>query len=291
MSTCKRLGQPVLDELRVCYVADPLLLDELSHVEIGRHLEFAPFVLIRRVGDRFEFLFSLFIVEAGGLEEVGLFKFGRYGAGASNYCYLKIDNHVLYDADLFHVVLTFPELVGLDFNNFTAIDVAIDYGKNISAIIKRMLRNETVDTILNGKRVQGRTRVIPGITFSYATSLCRLRCPTITIKQAKAAKNKDKGTTVQSYDKLAEVETKSDKQYILDYYDHPRYLFRLEVRLNYQQIHDYCAARHIAQQIELLFDPEFLAGLYYDNLSSVLRFTKKRKKLPWPEIIRCNGKV
>lgn len=291
MTMCKRFGQPVIDELRVCYVADPLLLDELSHIEIGQRLEFAPFVLIRRVGDRFEFLFSLFIAGNSGLEEVGMFKYGRYGAGASNYCYLKIDNHVLYDADLFQVVLTFPDLVGLAFNNFTAIDIAIDFGKNISAIIKRMLRNETVDTILNGKRLQDRRSVIPGVTVDYATSLNRLRCPTITIRQAKARKNKDKGTTVQSYDKRAEVETCSGKRYILDYYDQPRYLYRLEVRLNYQEIHDFCSSRRIPQAIELLFDTEFLSAIYDYHLSSVLRFTKNRKKLPWPEIIRCNGKV
>ena len=225
------------------------------------------------------------------MEEVGIFKFGRYGAGASNYCYLKINNHVLYQPDLLKTALTFPDLVGLAFNNFTAIDIAIDYSKSISAIIKRMLRNKTVDTILNGKRVLGRKINLPGISIDYSTSLDRLRSPTITIRQVKAIKNKSKGTTVQSYDKRAEIETSSGKQYILDFYGQPRYLYRLEVRLNYQEIRDYCETRHITQDIKLIFDPAFLSAIYDYHLSAVLRFTKHRKKLQWPEIIKCNGRV
>ncbi|MBR5034152.1 MAG: hypothetical protein IKX71_02490 [Bacteroidales bacterium] len=294
MSKNERLGKPVIDGLRVCYVADPLLLDELSHVEVGQRLVYNPFVLIRRIGDRFEFFFSMFLAGTRGLEEVGVLKFGRYGAKANNYCHIEIENHVLYEADLFQEVLSFPDLVGLTFNNFTAIDIAIDYGKSISAIIKRMLRDKTVNTIFNGKCVQnvlGRKQAIPGFSFDYGTSLDRLQCPTVTIRQVKAIKNKFKGTTVQSYDKRAEIETTSGKNYILDYYGRPRYLYRFEVRLNYQEIRGYCAARHIAQDIELLNNPVFLSDIYYYHLSSVLRFTKNRKKLQWPEIIKCNGRV
>ncbi len=294
MSKSERLGRPVIDELRVCYVADPLLLDELSHVKVGQRLEFAQFVLIRRVGDRYEYFFSLYLAGTQGLDQVGVLKFWRYGVAANNYCYIKIENHVFYDADLFQAALTFPDLVGLTFNNFTAIDIAIDYGKSISNIIKRMLRNKSVDTIFNGKRVEnllGRKGSIPGFKFDYNTSLDRLQCPTVTLKQVKATKNKYKGTIVQSYDKRAEIETESGKQYILDFYGRPRYLYRFEVRLHYQEIRDYCAARHIAQDIELLTDPAFLSDIYYYHLSSVLRFSKQRKKLQWPEIIKCNGRV
>ena len=80
--------------------------------------------------------------------------------------------------------------------------------------------------------------------FSPASHIygSRLHCPTITIKQAKAAKNKTKGVMVQSYDKKAEIETTSGKQYILDMYGHLRFLFRLEVRLSYRDLQEYCPA-------------------------------------------------
>ena len=182
-------------------------------------------------------------------------------------------------------------MLGLDFNNFTAIDIAIDHRKNVSAIIKRLMRNETIKTILNGRQIKNRSKVIPGVTFDYSTSLKRLQCPTITIKQAKAARNKDKGITVQAYDKKTEVEASSGKQYILDYYDHPRYLFRLEVRLHYQELQDYCKMINAVQCVDMIYKPDFLRDLYYYHLSAVVRFSKGRKKLAWPDLIDRNGKV
>ena len=290
MSREGRIGKPVIDELRICYIADPLLLDDLSHVEVGKFREFAPFTVYRVSGDRFEYTFSICIGDVEAREEVGLFKYGRYGAEDSTFCYLKVVNSVLYDQRRLKQVLSFPTLLGLVFNNFTAIDIAIDHSKNVSSIIKRMMRNPEVDTILNGKKIQDRRKRIPGVTIDYSTSLNRLKCPTITIRQAKAIKNKENGITVQSYDKKAEVEG-SEKEYILDYYNDPRYLFRLEVRLHYQELQDYCKKNNVIQCEEMLFDQETLMDMYYYHLSSVLRFSKGRVKLAWQDIISCSGRV
>ena len=87
------------------------------------------------------------------------------------------------------------------------------------------------------------------------------------------------------------MEAGSGKQYVLDYYDNPRYLFRFEVRLNYQEMQDYCRLINTAQNIDMVFDQEFLKGLYYYHLSAVLRFTKGRKKLAWSDLIDRNGRV
>ena len=272
-------------------MADPLLLADLSRIEVGENRVFKPFTLFRIGGDRFEFIYAICIGETGDREEVGLFKFGRYGAGESHYCYMRVSNHVLYDQEKLRAVLSFPDMLSLVFNNFTAIDIAIDHRKNISSIIKRLMRNEAIKTIINGKQIKDRSDVIPGVSVDYSTSLKRLRCPTITIRQAKASKNKNRGITIQSYDKKAEVETNSGKQYILEYYDRPRYLFRLEVRLHYQELQNYCKMINAVQCSDILFDYEFLEGLYYYHLSAVLRFTKGRSRLAWPDLIDRNGKV
>ena len=57
--------------------------------------------------------------------------------------------------------------------------------------------------------------------------------------QKKAITNKCDGITIQAYDKKAEIENKSNKRYILDYYGNPKHLYRLEVRLHYQELKDY----------------------------------------------------
>ena len=291
MSTNANWGKPVIDELRLCYVAEPSLLEDLSKVEVGDSWIAPPFILFRQGGDRFEFTFAVCLGELGEHKEIGVLKYGRYGAGDSPYVYFKILNWVLYSPPTLQLAMSLPDLLGLLFNNFTAIDIAIDFRKNIGTIIKRMMRDERVTTILNGRAQKDRRRIIQGMTVDYSTSLNRLHCPTITLRQAKAKRNKDKGITVQAYDKKAEIEAGYGKDYILEYYGRPRFLFRLEVRLRYQELQDYCRKEKLIQSADLVCDPTFLLGAFYYHLSAVLRFTKGRRPLAWEDIIACNGRV
>lgn len=268
-------------------MAEPLLLEELSKVDVGANISIDTFVFYRIGGDRFEYMFT--ICSEG--VEVATLKYGRYGALKNMYVFFKVSNHVLYDQKMMRPVLSLPEMMGMHFNNYTAIDIAMDYPKNISSIIKRMMRNDQIKTILNGKHLKDRKRLIPGVDFDYSTSLNRLHCPTITLRQAKAARSKDKGVSVQSYDKKAEIALHSGKDYILDYYGQPQRLYRLEVRLHYQELQDYCRKAGVPQSIDLVFNPAFLESAFYYHLSSVLRFSKGRKKLQWADIISSNGKV
>ena len=286
-----RLGTPVVDELRLCYTAEPLLLEELSRVEIGGSISIAPFILFRVGGDRFEYMFSVCHGDIGSREEVAMLKYGRYGAAYTQYVFLKVSNHVLYDEDKLRLALSLPEMMGMYFNNYTALDIAMDYNKNLSSIIKKMMRNDRIKTILNGKQLKDRKSIIPGVTFDYSTSLSKLHCPTITLRQAKAVKNKEKGVSVQSYDKRAEILTSSGKDYILNYYGNPKRLYRLEVRLHYQELQDYSRKIGRPQAVEMIFDPAYLEGAFYYHLSSVLRFTVGRRKISWQEIIASSGRV
>lgn len=284
------MGTPILDELRLCYAAQPSSLEGLSAVEVGESITFSPFTLFRQEGVRYEFSFTVCLGEMGNREEVGLLRFGRYSGTDNEHAYYIVSNSVLYDKDRLKLVLSLPAKLGLTLNNFTAIDIAIDYPKNVVMIIKRMMRNKQITTILNGKAIKDRRERIKGLRFDYSTSLNQLlRCPTITLHQAKAIKNRNQGIVIQAYNKREEIEV-SGKDYILDYYDNPRFLFRLEVRLPYQELKDYCAKEHLEQTIDLLGDPVFLRGAYFYHLSSVLRFTKGRQRLSWEEVIKCNGR-
>ena len=285
------LGVPVIDELRLCYVAEPSLLLELAGIPIGHSAVFGEYTLVRIGGDRFEYTYVAFVEDTEARMEIGKIKFGRYGGDGSNQVFYRVNNPILYDREKMELAMALPETLGLYFNDITALDIALDHSKNFSAIIKRMMRNEKVTTILNGRAVKDRKAVIKGISFDYSSSLSRLHCPTITIKQAKAAKNKAKGITIQSYDKKAEIECSSGKGYILDRYDNPRYLYRLEVRLNYQELQDYFRKAGIPQSVDVLKDPEFLADLFFYHLGAVLRFTRGRKPLAWQDIIQCGGRV
>ena len=55
-----KFGTPVIDALRLCYVAEPSLLQELSSFNIKTIRKFGDFTLARVAADRFEFFFASF---------------------------------------------------------------------------------------------------------------------------------------------------------------------------------------------------------------------------------------
>lgn len=220
-------------------------------------------------------------------------KFGHYTdkEDAPLYVYLKVLNRVLYDAVRLQRLLALPDKYGMVFNNFTAIDLALDGGINFPSLIKRMMRDKTVTTIINGKAVKDRKKVLQGVSFEYSSTLGRLNHPTITVKQKKAIANKCNGVTVQAYNKKAEIDDHSDKRYILDYYGHPKRLYRLEIRLHYQELKDYFVMLGKYPSPEDLFDAESLKKMFFYHLSAVMRFTRGRRKIDWETLLKCNGRV
>ena len=113
----------------------------------------------------------------------------------------------------------------------------------------------------------------------------KLSNPTISVKQAKAVKDKSKGLTLCGYNKTKEIETSSHKDYIKQFYGNPKSLHRLEVHQNNEEIKDFCKVNNIPQDINLITDQQFLDAMYDAHLSSLLRFTKGRTKLNWRDIL------
>lgn len=278
-----------VDELKICYTATPEDLNELMSIEIGSCMDIHGYRFCRTISDRFRYYFEVW----NNNEQVAWLKYGLYTdlSVAKHFVYFKINNQVLYNQDQLNNTLALPEKFGFVFNNYTAIDLALDSNVNFTSLIKRMIRNKAITTIINGKAVKDRKQVLQGVSFQYSTSLDRLKHAAITIKQKKAISNKKNGIVVQAYDKKAEVEQNSDKRYILDFYGQPKRLYRLEVRLHYQELKDYFSKINGEPIIKTMSDQDLLQDLFYYHLSAVLRFTQGRKKLDWPTLIKCNGRV
>ena len=94
------MGTPVIDELRICYIADPSLLADLARIEIGKNWKLAPFTLFRQGSDAYDVLFAICIGGLGDYQQIGLLKFGRYGAKEAPYAYYKVSNEALYSPDI-----------------------------------------------------------------------------------------------------------------------------------------------------------------------------------------------
>jgi len=280
----------VIDELKICYKAENEdCLNALKSVDAGECVFVGEYTFYRVINETFRYCFD--VVEAG--EHVAVFKFWHYTDydDATCYVYFKIANPILYDEKRLRQLIALPEKFDLVFNNFTAIDLAMDSRLNLPSVIKKMMRNKAIHTIINGKKVDDRKAILRGVSFEYSTSLDRLNHPTITFKQKKAIKNKNDGITVQAYDKQAEIAENSDKQYILEHYGNPKRLYRLEVRLHYRELKDYFRKIRLVPEPHIVFNADVLADMYFYHLSSVIRFTKGRRKVEWQELMKCNGRV
>lgn len=278
----------ILDELRICYVASNDDLSRLEMVEVGEFVEVDEYRLYRRTNDRFRCFFDV-LLDGKSMAQL---KYGHYTDRDefTTFVYFKVDNHILYDAERLRRVLELPMKMRMVFNNYTAIDLAFDSPQNLPTLIKQMMRDKDVTTIINGKAVRDRKSVLDGVLFMYSSTLNRLNNPTITVKQKKAIANKNDGITVQAYNKKAEIEQSSKKQYILDYHGNPKRLYRLEVRLHNQELKDYFANSHLAPTTDVLFDKELLKDMFYYHLSTVIRFTRGRTKIQWRQLLGCNGR-
>lgn len=276
-------GKFAIDELRICFIAEDKDLKPLRDVEIGGTFNVGNYTLYRIVNDRFGYCFDV----CENVQQVAVLKFGHHTDTDDGiiHVYYKVLNPILYIPDLLQEVLRFPESMGFVFNNFTAVDIAFDTPKNLTTLIKKMMRNKEITTIINGKAVKNRKPILQGIFFEYSTSLERLKYPTITISQKKAMDYKNRGITIQAYNKKAEIENNSEKWYILNYHGNPKRLYRLEVRLPYQEIKDYFINREIAPTPAMILEQERLEDMFLYHLSSVLRFTDGRTKIQWKELL------
>lgn len=187
MSVCKP-GTTIIDALTLCYKAED---DFLAYMrEVSESIDFDKFSLYRTKGERHSQYFN---VKLYGIKVASLY-FDRYGAnGKEPYIWFRIDNYVLYDKPLLVETLSLPELLDLPFNNYTHLDLARDYRYNIGNRVRTMMRNSKLKTILNGKQIIDRKKTLKNVFRACGMSLDRDGGKGLVIKQAKAARNKNKG--------------------------------------------------------------------------------------------------
>ena len=193
---------------------------------------------------------------------------------------------MLYENRIRNIIESIKETFNLIFNNITALDLAVDLDFNVTYAIRRRMKQSGTTTIINGKAIKDPTGVIKEMFLIYKTTLKRIVAPSIYLMQKKASTNKSKGLHMKCYNKKVEIETSGEKQYILQYYDNPKQLHRLEVHQNRDEIIDFCVKYNIELSEEMLFNNETLSQMFYYHLSSILRFTEGRRKIGWKEILK-----
>lgn len=199
--------------------------------------------------------------------------------------WIYVNNYILYSKDKRVVHLPFiSEKLGLVLNNVTGIEIAIDTNKNVPKRLKQYLRNNSFTTILNGKTIFDRKEDRPEIEFIHSGDMDRYKYMSVYFKQKKAINNKSNGTVVCSYDKLSECKN-SDKDYVIDYYDNPNKIYRIEVRTTNDNFRQFLNSYQIELIEPLLWNKGFLMEAFLYFLNSVIRFKSGEKDISIWEIL------
>ena len=289
---CKRKIQ--IDALTMCYeVEKAFYYEQLQRLNYNETIDLEEFQLTRTTGRYYDNVYSIRAWNGERVIEFGQLKFNlAHGDEQSNIhingkrkVWLTISNETLYSQDVYF--LTYIEQrLGLTFHNGTTLDLALDTSFNISKDVKMLLHNKNVTTILNGKKILDRDEDRPEINYPASGSLNNQnKYQTVNIKQRNAIKDKNKGVTIQTYDKIAEIKNSSDKQYIMEYYGNPQRLYRTEVHLNAEDIKNYVERRNIQYTPLTFFDATILEDMFFHFINSVIRFQCKTKDVSWEHLL------
>ena len=283
-----------IDALTICYsVVHPYYYQQLTALDLGDSLDMDEFRLYRTEGRYFDNVYAIRLWNGTRDIEWGYLKFNlARGDEHSNThtsglrkVWMSLNNETLYTDD-FHFLTYIEQRLGLEFHNVTSLDLCLDTPFAVSPLIKAYAHNKNVTTILNGKRIVDRDDDRPELTYTTSGSLNKQgKYLTVNIKQRNAIKDKNKGITVQTYDKAAEICNASDKQYILERYGNPRKLYRTEVHLNAEDIKNYVEHRNNQYTPLILFDESFLESMFFYYLGSVIRFQSRKIDASWEHIL------
>lgn len=281
-----------IDMLRLCYeIKEPNNINIIKTKEVGEEIDFMYFYLRRIEGKHFKFVYEIRYNDMGKDKLFGELRLGinddeeasNIHTNGYNKAWISISNRVLYTDEIYYLDFITNNL-GVELHNITTLDLCLDMSTNIARLIRRLIRNPQITTILNGKRIVNRRQDRPEIKYISSGDMDKDKYLTVSIKQKKAIKDKSRGSTLIAYDKKAEIANSSDKKYIDDYYSNPSKLHRLEVHLNNEEIKSYIESIRHELSFYSLVNKDFLAKLFGFTLNSLIRFEKDNKPLDWVDL-------
>lgn len=282
-----------IDALRLCYeITDPHNIDIVRTSDIGEEVDFMYFYLRRIEGKHFKFVYEIRYSDAGIDKLFGELRLGinddkeennRHYNGLSK-AWISIDNHVLYSDEIYYLEFIENNL-GLELHNITTLDLCLDLSNDIARMIRKLIRNKKITTILNGKEVLDRSQDRPEITYISSGNMDRDKYLTVCVKQKKAMKDKSRGSTLTAYNKKAKIANSSSKKYIEEFYGNPDKLYRLEVHLNNDEVKEYLNRTRQELSFYSLIDVKFLLRLFDQTINSLIRFEHEGKKLDWDDLL------
>ena len=283
----------MIDALTVCFeVENRYHFDHISSLDYGETYDLYEYQLSRIEGRYYDNVYAITYMDDDTEIEFGQLKFNiSRGSESDNLhengnlkVWISLNNQTLYTKDQYNLGFIATKL-GLEPHNITTLDLCKDTPFNVGKSVRKLIKDKTVTTILNGKRIKDRDEDRPEITYITSGSLNKTdKYMTVNVKQKNAIKDKNRGVTVTTYDKVAEVQNSSGKDYILNYYGNPQKLYRTEVHLNNQEVKDYLDSRGLFFNYYMI-DEAMLEDMFYHHLNSVIRFEYNKEKILWEHLL------
>ena len=287
---CKR--KVMLDALTVCFeVENRYHFDHISELEYGGTYDLFEFQLVRVEGRYYNNVYTIIYMDEDNLIEFGQLKFNISNVATPNNLHdngnpkvwISLNNLSLYTDNQYNLGFIATKL-GLEPHNITTMDLCLDTPFNVSKSLRQLIKNKAIITILNGTKVKDRDADRPEITYTSSGSLNKDKYMTVNVKQRNAIKDKSRGVTLTTYDKLAEIRNSSGKDYILDFYGNPNKLYRTEVHLNNADIKDYLDGRGLFFNYYMI-DGALLEEMFFYHLNSVIRFKDGKQDIRWEQLL------
>ena len=171
--------------------------------------------------------------------------------------------------------------LGLEFNNITALDIALDSNISWFRRIKNAIRNKSlIPIVLNRAYPNVGEEEIEPIDFRHKDNRKRYTSNTMYIN------NSDKDMIFNVYDKGKEI-IKSGKLYIREWFNSEGNINRAEIRLKNKSLNEYCEKNNISQYdlYMQLSDDNKLFDIYYFFSNRIIHFVdSSRNKISFLQL-------
>ncbi len=276
-------GQINVDKLKVCFRANPVLLDNLiEEFKTNKVLDLVDYRLVLVEQDEDSMLVALDMDMDGASHRFGFFTFPLNGKYAK-YVFFCFENRALYTLFMNYegrkssIAIMLEDIaadMGLQFNNITLVELALDTNINVLARVRKAIKNcDKYDMVVNMKQVKTSREKIAGYCEVYGGSRERLVTPPMLYFRQK----KDEGLRLKIYNKTKEIEDASPSKaaYIPDWNDITTTpIYRAEVTVRNEDIADFCTrtGKDKGEALFWLFNDDWRANLWLHCCRRVLHF-------------------
>jgi len=235
--------QVSVDKLTVCYKAPENIIKGLSEITKYEYPGDGCFKLTKSESSMFENSIKIDIINPNTNRYMtfGTLAFNKKLANCeqNNYVWLYFANRVFYTpfiqktSNIIHLSEFITDHIGLEYNNITSLDLAVNSNINFAKKIKKAIFNPDLLPIIDGTVRSDLDAVIEEVLYIHKGNQKRYTDISVYIKQPETKG----GAEIRTYDKSDELED-DDKEYIKEWstISHPH---RIEISLKKNHIKKY----------------------------------------------------